>query len=47
VVVSRKFELYGIPGGGRRLGRTLAIEGGGARPLNVPTAPPEDVRAFL
>jgi Xaa-Pro aminopeptidase len=49
MVVSLKFDLHGIPGGGLRVERMIAIEEGGARPLNFtdPATLPEDVRAFL
>lgn len=49
MVVSLKFDLHGIPGGGLRVERMIAIEAGGARQLNFtdPDALPDRVREFI
>lgn len=49
MVVSLKFDLHGIAGGGLRVERMVAIEDGGARPLNFtdPDAVPDAVGPFL
>lgn len=49
MVVSLKFDLHGIPGGGLRVERMVAVEESGARPLNFTDrdALPESVRQFL
>lgn len=46
-VVSLKLDLHGIPGGGLRVERMVAIEDDGARGLNFPGAVPDDVGRFL
>jgi Xaa-Pro aminopeptidase len=49
MVVSLKFDLHGIPGGGLRVERMIAIEEGDARQLNFtdPDALPDAVREFV
>lgn len=49
MVVSLKFDLHGIPGGGLRVERMIAVEEGGARQLNFtdPDELPDEVRAFV
>jgi len=49
MVVSLKFDLHGIPAGGLRVERMIAIEEGGARQLNFtdPEALPDAVREFV
>ncbi|MFA9517906.1 M24 family metallopeptidase [Halopenitus sp. H-Gu1] len=49
MVISFKFDLHGIPGGGLRVERMVAIEEDGARQLNFtdPETLPEEIHPFL